>query len=169
MGLTKQTSICVLEVLPDNVDDTLAPTKRSPTTRPGFTRSESTLVAQEVDEKTVKSSLDALPDTEQFPDSNLAMDNDQAPLQTGKLASWKGALVLLITGGAMFMDNVFMTSTNISLSAIQEEFDVESSDLQWMVSAYTLSFGGFLLLSGVLSDRCVLHRLPPIFKICHLC
>lgn len=51
------------------------------------------------------------------------------------------------------LDNVFMTGANISLPAIQREFDVGAGDLQWMISAYTLTFGGFLLLSGVLSDR----------------
>lgn len=46
-----------------------------------------------------------------------------------------------------------MTSVNIALPAIRSEFSVSSSDLQWLISAYTLTFGGFLLLSGVLADR----------------
>lgn len=73
--------------------------------------------------------------------------------QFGRLASWRGALILLVTSGAQFLDNVFMTSANIALSSIQQEFHETSTNLQWMVSAYTLTFGGFLLLSGVLSDR----------------
>ncbi|KAF3769332.1 major facilitator superfamily MFS-1 [Cryphonectria parasitica EP155] len=71
----------------------------------------------------------------------------------GVIASWRGALVLLCTCGAQLMDNVFMTSINIALPAIQKDFGVSSSDLQWLISAYTLTFGGFLLLAGVLSDR----------------
>lgn len=71
----------------------------------------------------------------------------------GTIASWRGALVLICTCGAQMMDNVFMTSVNIALPAIQKEFDVGSSDLQWLISAYTLTFGGFLLVAGVLSDR----------------
>lgn len=71
----------------------------------------------------------------------------------GTIASWRGALILLCTCGAQMMDNVFMTSVNIALPAIQQEFGVASSDLQWLISAYTLTFGGFLLLAGVLSDR----------------
>lgn len=51
------------------------------------------------------------------------------------------------------MDNVFNTAVSIALPAIQRDFDIRSSDLQWTISAYTLTFGGFLLLSGVLSDR----------------
>lgn len=71
----------------------------------------------------------------------------------GKLASWRGAIIMLVTGGSQFLDNVFMTSANIALPSIQKEFNVNSGNLQWMISAYTLTFGGFLLLSGVLSDR----------------
>lgn len=71
----------------------------------------------------------------------------------GQLRSWRGAFVLLVTCGSQLMDNIFMTAVNIALPAIQKEFNVPVGDLQWLISAYTLTFGGFLLLSGVLSDR----------------
>ncbi|KAI9930774.1 hypothetical protein ASPWEDRAFT_107167 [Aspergillus wentii DTO 134E9] len=71
----------------------------------------------------------------------------------GRIASWRGVMVLLVTSGSQFLDNVFMTGANIALSSIQKDFDVSSTNLQWMISAYTLTFGGFLLLAGVLSDR----------------
>lgn len=71
----------------------------------------------------------------------------------GVIKSWRGALVLLCTCGAQLMDNLFMTSVNIALPSIQKDFGVTSSDLQWLISAYTLTFGSFLLLAGVLSDR----------------
>lgn len=73
--------------------------------------------------------------------------------EIGVIRSWRGAMILLCTCGAQLMDNVFMTSVNIALPAIQKDFGVSSSDLQWLISAYTLTFGGFLLLAGVLSDR----------------
>ncbi|BCR82763.1 MFS transporter [Aspergillus chevalieri] len=73
--------------------------------------------------------------------------------QFGRLASWRGSLILLVTSGAQFLDNVFMTSANMALSSMQEEFHESSTNLQWIISAYTLTFGGFLLLAGVLSDR----------------
>lgn len=71
----------------------------------------------------------------------------------GTIASWRGAAILIITCGSQLLDNVFMTAVNICLPAIQREFNVEAGNLQWLISAYTLTFGGFLLLSGVLSDR----------------
>lgn len=64
-----------------------------------------------------------------------------------------------------------MTSVNIALPSMQRELNIKPGNLQWLgehasftsllskltyvwaVSAYTLSFGGFLLLAGVLSDR----------------
>lgn len=85
-------------------------------------------------------------------DSQDTLTLEKRP-EFGRLASWRGALILLVTSGSQFLDNVFMTSSNIALSSIQEEFDVSSSNLQWMISAYTLAFGGFLLLAGALSDR----------------
>jgi MFS family permease len=60
---------------------------------------------------------------------------------------------MTVTAGAQLLDNVYMTGVNISLPAIQKEFDISSANLQWLISAYTLTFGGFLLLAGVLSDR----------------
>jgi MFS family permease len=78
---------------------------------------------------------------------------NQAYPDIGVIKSWRGVMILLCTCGAQLMDNVFMTGVNIALPAIQKEFDVDSSDLQWLISAYTLTFGGFLLLSGVLADR----------------
>lgn len=85
--------------------------------------------------------------------SEQAIALEKLPEEFGRLGSWRGALILLVTSGSQFLDNVFMTSSNMALASIQEEFDVSSTNLQWMISAYTLAFGGFLLLAGSLSDR----------------
>ncbi|KAF6812276.1 MFS transporter [Colletotrichum sojae] len=77
----------------------------------------------------------------------------QAYPDIGTIASFRGAIILLCTCGAQLCDNIYMTSANIALPSIQKEFDVKTSELQWLISAYTLTFGGFLLLSGVLADR----------------
>ncbi|KAF7561379.1 hypothetical protein G7046_g2749 [Stylonectria norvegica] len=78
---------------------------------------------------------------------------NQAYPDVGTIASWRGAIILVCTCGAQLMDNVFMTGVNIALPAIQKDFNVPSAELQWLISAYTLTFGGFLLLAGVLADR----------------
>jgi hypothetical protein len=89
---------------------------------------------------------------------------ENIPHQFGRLGSWRGSLILLVTSGSQFLDNVFMTSANIALSSIQQDFKVSSTDLQWMISAYTLTFGGFLLLAGALSDRYVSLSLFLFFR-----
>lgn len=83
------------------------------------------------------------------------LEMEKIPQEYGRLASWRGSLILLVTSGSQFLDNVFMTSSNMALASIQDEFKVSNTNLQWMISAYTLSFGGFLLLAGALSDRYV--------------
>ena len=67
---------------------------------------------------------------------------------TGKLASTRGVLIIAVAGVAQMLDNVSMTSVNISLPAIGKALNIESGDLQWLISGYTLTFGGFLLLGA---------------------
>lgn len=101
--------------------------------------------------------------------SEKAFALEKLPEEFGRLASWRGILILVVTSGSQFLDNVFMTSSNMALASIQEEFDVSSTNLQWMISAYTLTFGGFLLLAGALSDRYVFnvwHSLEMTLTFC---
>ncbi|KAF1359305.1 MFS general substrate transporter [Lizonia empirigonia] len=76
---------------------------------------------------------------------------EEAYPDIGSIHTWRGVMILAITCGAQLMDNVFMTAVNLSLPEVQAEFNASSGDLQWLLSAYTLTFGGFLLFSGVLA------------------
>jgi EmrB/QacA subfamily drug resistance transporter len=42
---------------------------------------------------------------------------------------------------------------NVALPSIQEDLGFSQENLQWVISAYALLFGGFLLLGGRLGDR----------------
>src|SRR5690349_24572566 len=44
------------------------------------------------------------------------------------------------------------TVTNVALPAIARNLHFSTSDLQWVVTAYTLTFVGFLLLGGRSAD-----------------
>ena len=44
------------------------------------------------------------------------------------------------------------TVVNVALPSIQRGLGISQANLQWVVNAYTLTFGGFLLLGGRLSD-----------------
>ena len=48
----------------------------------------------------------------------------------------------------MFLDLANLSAITIALPTIQKDFGVSVGDLQWVISAYALTFGGFLLLGG---------------------
>src|ERR671937_2741919 len=45
-----------------------------------------------------------------------------------------------------------VSSTGVALPSIRAELDMSTSSLQWVVSAYVLGYGGFLLLGGRAAD-----------------
>ena len=61
-------------------------------------------------------------------------------------------VVLTIIALAQFMVVLDVTVVNVALPHIQSDLHFSSSGLQWVVSAYTLLFGGFLLLGGRTAD-----------------
>jgi EmrB/QacA subfamily drug resistance transporter len=61
-------------------------------------------------------------------------------------------LVLAIVCMAQFMVILDATIVNVALPSIQADLDMSDADLQWIVNAYTLVFGGFLLLGGRAGD-----------------
>jgi EmrB/QacA subfamily drug resistance transporter len=61
-------------------------------------------------------------------------------------------LVLAIVCLAQFMVVLDATIVNIALPSIQDGLSFSDADLQWVINAYTLVFGGFLLLGGRAAD-----------------
>lgn len=61
-------------------------------------------------------------------------------------------LILVIVCFAQFMVVLDATIVNVALPSIQRGLDLSRPDLQWVINAYTLVFGGFLLLGGRLAD-----------------
>jgi EmrB/QacA subfamily drug resistance transporter len=68
-------------------------------------------------------------------------------------------LVLVIACLAQFMVVLDATIVNVALPSIQHGLNFSSSDLQWVVNAYTLVFGGFLMLGGRAADLLGRRRL----------
>src|SRR5919206_490002 len=62
---------------------------------------------------------------------------------------WKALAVL---GVAYLMVVLDVSIVNVALPSIQKELDFSPENLQWVVSAYALTFGGFLLLGGRVGD-----------------
>jgi EmrB/QacA subfamily drug resistance transporter len=60
------------------------------------------------------------------------------------------ALALLL--GVQFMVVLDIAIVNVALPSIQIDLGFSQSNLQWVISAYALLFGGFLLLGGRVAD-----------------
>jgi EmrB/QacA subfamily drug resistance transporter len=61
-------------------------------------------------------------------------------------------VVLVLICMAQFMVVLDATIVNVALPSIQKDLGLSEANLQWIVNAYTLVFGGFLLLGGRLGD-----------------
>ena len=67
-------------------------------------------------------------------------------------ASRRGWLIFLLVAIAQFMLVLDVSITNVALPAIGRDLHLTADALQWVVTAYALSFGGFLLLGGRAAD-----------------
>jgi EmrB/QacA subfamily drug resistance transporter len=73
-----------------------------------------------------------------------------------------GAALLVTLAMAQFMVVLDFTIVNVALPSIQHGLHVATTTLQWLVSAYAVTFGGCLLLGGRLADvfgRARLYRI----------
>jgi EmrB/QacA subfamily drug resistance transporter len=70
--------------------------------------------------------------------------NDSAPQ-----SKWLALVVLAL---AQFMVVLDVTIVNVALPSIQDALGFSADGLQWVVNAYTLLFGGLLMLGGRVSD-----------------
>src|SRR6202008_4141236 len=60
------------------------------------------------------------------------------------------ALYVLCLGSLMIVLDV--TIVNVALPSIREDLGFSETSLAWVVNAYLLTYGGFLLLGGRLGD-----------------
>ncbi len=59
---------------------------------------------------------------------------------------------LALLGAVQFMVVLDIAIVNVALPSIQTDLDFSQANLQWVISAYALVFGGFLLLGGRTAD-----------------
>ena len=67
------------------------------------------------------------------------------------------ALALIVT--AQFMVILDVAIVNVALPSIKSDLNFSQTNLQWVVSAYAIMFGGALLLGGRLADLLGRRRL----------
>jgi EmrB/QacA subfamily drug resistance transporter len=62
------------------------------------------------------------------------------------------AMILALACAAQFMVVLDVAIVNVALPSVQQDLDAGQSTLQWVVIAYGLTLGGFLLLGGRMAD-----------------
>src|SRR6201996_1853201 len=67
--------------------------------------------------------------------------------------------VLAVVAVAQFMVILDSTVVNVALPTIKRDLGFSDQNLSWVLNAYTLMFGGFLLLGGRAADRLGRRRL----------
>jgi EmrB/QacA subfamily drug resistance transporter len=68
------------------------------------------------------------------------------------LSASRSNQILALLAVAQLMGVLDFSIVNVALPSIQRNFHMAPADLQWVVSAYALMFGGFLLLGGRAAD-----------------
>ncbi|WCB93559.1 Antiseptic resistance protein [Baekduia alba] len=85
--------------------------------------------------------------------SNNVLDPEQRtttrPARTLR-EGWPVLAALILAILVVTVDNTVM---NVALPSIAKDLDASNSQLQWIVNAYSLLFGGLLLTGGSLADR----------------
>jgi EmrB/QacA subfamily drug resistance transporter len=69
--------------------------------------------------------------------------------QSPHINRWRAFALLAL---AFFMTVIDLTIVNVSLPTIGRDLHFSETSLQWVVTAYALTFGGFLLLGGRAAD-----------------
>ncbi|HEX2773704.1 MAG TPA: MFS transporter, partial [Micromonosporaceae bacterium] len=77
---------------------------------------------------------------------------DQRGEDQGLAAYPKRWLALAIIAIAQLMVVLDATIVNVALPAAQADLGISDANRQWVVTAYTLTFGGLLLLGGRIAD-----------------
>ncbi|MFD8015343.1 MFS transporter [Streptomyces sp. NPDC058955] len=74
------------------------------------------------------------------------------PTEAAGLPARRKQLALLVLCAAVFLDALDISLLGVSLPSIKTALGLSDGALQWLVSGYTVGYGGFLLLGGRAAD-----------------
>lgn len=81
-------------------------------------------------------------------------------------------IALLVFSGVILLDGLENSMIAVSLPEIQRDLEIDAATAQWLIGAYILAFGGFLLLGGRFADlfgrRRVLVTAMTVFAVLSL-
>ena len=60
--------------------------------------------------------------------------------------------LLAVLSGAIFLEGIDVSMMGVALPSMRAELGLSTAELQWVVSAYVLGYGGFVLLGGRAAD-----------------
>ncbi|MGF7235661.1 MAG: MFS transporter [Frankia sp.] len=88
------------------------------------------------------------------------------------LRTRRGVLTLLLLCGVQFLDIVDSSIMNVALPSIRRDLGFSQQNLQWVLSGYVVTYGGFLLLGGRSADLLGRRRMlvigTTVFAVCSL-
>lgn len=91
---------------------------------------------------------------------------------TSLLATRRGVLTLLLLCAVQFLDLVDSSIMNVALPSIRRDLGFSQQSLQWVLSGYVVTYGGFLLLGGRAADLLGRRRMlvvgTIVFALCSL-
>src|SRR3712207_5116560 len=90
---------------------------------------------------------------------NSTSTSGSRPMNQITEGTTRKGLALLLLALAQFVVVLDASIVNVALPSIGRELDFSQENLSWVVNAYTLVFGGFLLLGGRMADLLGRRRL----------
>ncbi|KAI1331015.1 major facilitator superfamily transporter [Xylariaceae sp. FL0255] len=99
--------------------------------------------------------LSAIPASEVLPDPGpVVAESEEEEHEDPELPFSKARCIALVAtlAGAGFMNTLSTQATVIILPTIGRDLQIPDSRLQWIISAYSLTFGTFLLIWGRIAD-----------------
>ena len=87
------------------------------------------------------------------------MTNSTAPPSGSFLSTRRGKVILALLCAVTFLDVVDGSIVNVALPTIRAHLGFSVQNLQWVVSGYLITYGGFLLLGGRAGDLLGRRRL----------
>src|SRR4051812_4255710 len=89
---------------------------------------------------------------ESVPLAHAARPAASSPEAASFLRTGRGTLTLALLLLVQFLDFLDVSIVNVALPSIRHDVGFSEQSLQWVVSGYVLTYGGFLLLGGRAAD-----------------
>ena len=82
----------------------------------------------------------------------MAIVPTEAPRPVVERMDARAWALLLVLCGALFLEGVDIAMLNVAVPSIRSDLDLTTGTAHWVISAYVLGYGGFMLLGGRSAD-----------------